>query len=59
LAACIIVSAVAKLWKATVSFVMSVCPSLRMEHSAPTGEIFMKFEDFLKMYWENSSFINI
>jgi len=43
LAECIILRAVAKLRKAAVSFVMSVCLSLLMEHSAPTGENFMKF----------------
>jgi len=33
--------AFAKLPKATIRFVMSVCPSVRM---APTGPIFMKFD---------------
>jgi hypothetical protein len=33
----------AKLQKATISFVMSVCPSAR-NNSAPTGWILMKFD---------------
>jgi len=32
-----------KLWKATISFVMSVSPSA-WNPSAPTGHIFMKFD---------------
>jgi hypothetical protein len=32
----------AKLRKATISFVMSVCPSAR--NSAPTGQIYMEFD---------------
>jgi hypothetical protein len=35
--------AFAKLLKATMSVVMSVCPSAR-NNSAPTGRIFMKFD---------------
>jgi hypothetical protein len=35
--------AFAKLRKATISFVMTVCPSA-CENSAPTGRIFMKFD---------------
>jgi hypothetical protein len=35
--------AFAKLWKATISFVMSVCPST-WNNSAPTGRIFIKFD---------------
>ena len=37
------VGASAKLRKATVSFVLSVCPSAR-NHSAPTGRIFMEID---------------
>jgi len=44
----------AKLRKAIVSFVMSVCtcPSVRMNNSAPTGRIFLKFDIwvFLEFY---------
>ena len=39
-----IVGAFAKLLKATVSFVMSVCPSVLWNNSARTGRIFMKFD---------------
>jgi len=38
--------AFAKLRKATIIFVMSVCPSVRLSawnNSAPTGRIFIKF----------------
>jgi len=34
-----------KLWKATISFVMSVCPFPR-NNPAPTGRIFMQFDIF-------------
>jgi len=41
--------------EATISFVMSVCPSAR--NSAPNGRIFMKFDIFFsKLSRENSSF---
>jgi hypothetical protein len=33
--------------KATICFVMSVRPSVRMENSPPTGRIFVKFDDWL------------
>jgi hypothetical protein len=36
--------AFAKLRKATIAFVMSVRPSVRMEQLAPTGWIFVKFD---------------
>jgi len=42
-----LVGAFAKLRTATISFVMSVCPSVRRSawiNSAPTGRIFMKFD---------------
>jgi len=54
-----------KLRKATISFVMSVCPSAHLSawnNFAPTGRIFMKFVIrgfFSKIYQESSSFINI
>jgi hypothetical protein len=38
----------AKLRRAIVSFVMSLCSSVRMGNSAPTGRIFMKFAYFRK-----------
>jgi len=56
--------AVAKLRKATVSFAMSACLSVRLfawNNSAPTGRIFMKFDSgvcFEKLL-RNSSFIKI
>jgi hypothetical protein len=54
-----------KLRKATVSFVMSVRPSVRpsaWSNSTPTGQIFTKFdirelENFSKVYRENSGLI--
>jgi hypothetical protein len=45
-----------KLRKATISFVMSVCLSLRLsawENSAPTGRIFMKL--YIWVYFQNLS----
>ena len=50
----------AKLWKATISFIVSVRPSA-WNNSAPTGRIFMKFDIrvFLKNCPENLSFIKI
>ena len=42
----------AKLQKVTVSFVMSICLSIRLSEWniwAPTGWFFMKFEDFLEV----------
>jgi len=36
----------AKLQKATISFIVSVCPSVSMQQLGSTGWIFMKFEDF-------------
>jgi len=50
--------ALAKLRKATVCFVMSLCPGA-WNCSVPTIRIFMKFEAFSKICWENSSFIKI
>jgi hypothetical protein len=54
--------AFAKLGRATVSLVMSVCPSFRSSVwivSAPTGRIFMKFDIwlFVKYFVDNSDFI--
>ena len=46
-----IVDAFAKLRKATISFVMSVCLSAR--NSAPTGRIFMKFD--ITVFFEHLS----
>ena len=43
----------AKLRKATVSFVMSVRPSVRMENSALTGRVFKKFD--IVVFFENLS----
>ena len=37
-----------KLLKATISFVMSVGPSVRKEQPAPTGRIFMKPDEFYR-----------
>ena len=54
-----------KLWKSTFSFVMAVhlCIHLSAQNNtALPGWIFMKFDIlriFLKMFWENSSFIKI
>jgi len=58
-------SVFAKLRKATVTFIMSVCLSVRLSfalqwtNSAPTGRIFMKFclIFFSKIFRENSSLI--
>jgi hypothetical protein len=51
----------AKLWKVNISFVMSVCPSVRMEqlgsHWPDCHEIW--YEYFSKICWANSSFIKI
>jgi hypothetical protein len=46
------------LQRATISFIMSVCLSA-WNNSAPTGQIFMKFDYFLKICQENSSLIKI
>jgi len=60
--------ATAKLRKATISYVMSVCPSVFLSvpqsafnNSAPTGRTSRKFyiKYFLKICRENSSFIKI
>jgi hypothetical protein len=55
--------AFAKLRKATISSVMFVCLSVccpsACNNSAPTERIFFKFEDFSKIFPENSSFIKI
>jgi hypothetical protein len=47
-----VLCAFAKLLKTTISFVMSVCPSV-WDNSAPTGRIFMKFGIWL--FFENLS----
>ena len=39
-----ILGALTKLRKATISFVMAVCPSARIEQLASTGQIFMKHD---------------
>jgi len=52
----------AKFRKATVRFVMSVCLSVRpsaWNNSAPTGRIFMKYENISTICGENSSYIKI
>ena len=58
--------AFAKLWKATISFVMSAHPSVRpsarlptWNNSAPTGRILMKFDSWVvfEKLSQNSSFI--
>ena len=52
---CFFSGAVAKLRKATISFVMSVRPSVRLSswnNSAPTGRIFMKFD--IELLFEKS-----
>jgi len=36
------IGAFVKSRKATISFVMSVCPSVHMEQHAPTGRVFIK-----------------
>jgi len=41
----------AKLRKATINFVMPVCPSVCMEKLAPTGRIFMKFD--IPLFFKN------
>jgi len=46
----------AKLRKTTISFVMFVCPPA-WSNSPGTGQISMKFKNFLKICEENSSFI--
>ena len=43
-----------KLQRATISFITSVRPS-KWKNSAPIGQIFMKFDYFFKICWENSS----
>jgi hypothetical protein len=48
----------ATLQKATVSFIASV-HLFSWNNSAPTGQIFMKFDNFLKLHQENSSFIKV
>ena len=61
-----LLGAVAKLHKATISFVMPVCPSVRpsvclsvypttWNSSAPTGRIFMKFH--IWVFFENIIFV--
>jgi hypothetical protein len=43
--------AFAKLLEATISFVMTICPSVCLyawNNSAPTGQIFMEFDIFQK-----------
>ena len=53
---------VRKIPKATIDFVMSVCLSVRpiaWNNPAPTGQIFMKFEDFSKICCETSSLIKV
>jgi hypothetical protein len=54
--------AFAKLLKATVSFVMSVCPPDRMEQLGSYWTDVLEvlcFENFSKICLENSSFVNI
>jgi hypothetical protein len=46
-----LLGAFAKLRKATISFIMSVCPSAR-NYSSPTGRIFMKFDTYFRKYVE-------
>jgi len=56
------VDAFTKLWKATVSFVRSVCPSVRMEQLGFHWTGFswnLVFQYFSKICLENSSFIKI
>ena len=57
--------AFAELRKATISFVMSLCVSVRLlvcpstwNNSAPTGRIFMKFDTsvFFENLWKNFKF---
>jgi len=59
-----ILGAFEKFRKATLSFVMCVCPSAdpsAWNNSAPDEPIFTKFDTvyFLKLFQENSSFIKI
>jgi hypothetical protein len=49
---CSCLGELAKSRKATISFVMSVCPSA-CNNSAPTGQIFVKFD--IRMFYENLS----
>ena len=55
--------AFAKFRKATISFVMSVCPSVYLSawnNSAPTGQIFIEFDTyFSSICRESSSLIKI
>jgi len=55
--------AFAKLQKAAVNFIMSVCPFVRLSawNLVPTGRIFMKFDIcvFFENFRENVSFIKI
>jgi len=53
-----LLGALAKLRKATICFVMSLCPGA-WNFSVPTVLIFMKFEAYSKICRENSSFIKI
>jgi hypothetical protein len=60
----VILGAFAKLRKATISCIMSVCPSIRLaawKNSAPIGRMLMKliFELLSKMCRENSNLIKI
>jgi hypothetical protein len=48
----------AKLLKAALTFVITVCPSA-WNNSGPTGQSFMIFEHFSKICRENSSFVKI
>jgi hypothetical protein len=57
-----VLGAFAKFRKATVSFVMSVRLSVRVEQLGSPGQVFLKFntfEDFTKIYEESPSFIKI
>ena len=52
----VICACICKIVKATTSFIMSVSLSTSTI-LAPTGQIFMKFEYFSKVFQENTSFI--
>ena len=54
-----VVGAFAELRKATVSFVMSVCPSVRLEHLGSHWTDFheIRYDYFSKTYREDSIFI--
>jgi hypothetical protein len=54
-----LLGAFTKLWKATVGFVMSVCPHGTTRLPLDGVSLNLMFEDFSKICWENSNFFNL